>query len=294
VVEGDFDRIVDGIRTMRVRGAAAIAVAAADAMVSASVEGMNLDDARRTLLATRPSAVSLHNAVNFVFERTAGSDGPVPDRARKAADEFKAITERARDGVVRNAQPLIFDYRRYMTHCNSTAVVDSLRAAHKAGKRFEVFATETRPWGQGLITVTLLAEAGIDVTLIVDSAARHILTTEDISAVLLGADTVTVSGSLVNKIGTSGIAAAARSMDIPVYVLAESFKFAPPSHRPSIEERPTDEVLPEEIPGVRVKNPVFDVTPAEHITGIVTENGVIDPGLAREVMTGSEVFHGLD
>jgi len=283
MANGDFDATVEGIRTMRIRGATAIANAAADAMAQAAVEGRNLEEARRALLATRPSAVSLANAVNYVVDGSASGDGPLADRVRGSADGFREYTVRAREGVVRHAMSLLVDYRRYMTHCNSTAVVDTFREAHRSGKRFEVFATETRPWGQGHLTVTSLAEAGIDVTLIVDSAAGHILSTEDISAVLLGADTVTANGSLVNKVGTSSIAAAAHANEVPVYVLAETFKFAPTSMRPVIEERPAGEVLPEPIPGVRVRNPVFDVTPPGHITGIVTENGMIAPNLAREV-----------
>ena len=283
MANGDFDATVDGIRTMRIRGAAAIANAAADAMAQAAVEGRNLEDARRALLATRPSAVSLANAVNYVFECSESGEGPVADRVRRSAEDFKEYSARAREGVIANARSLVVDYRRYLTHCNSSAVVDTFREAHRSGRRFEVFATETRPWGQGHITVSSLAEAGIDVTLIVDSAAGYILSSEDVSAVLFGADTINVNGSLVNKIGTSGIAAAAHALEIPVYVLAETFKFAPTSIRPSIEERSSAEVLPEPIPGVRVKNPVFDVTPPGHITGIVTENGMIAPNLAREV-----------
>ncbi|MCI0497699.1 MAG: S-methyl-5-thioribose-1-phosphate isomerase [Thermoplasmata archaeon] len=285
MLEGEFEDTVDAIRTMRIRGAGAIARAAARAMAAAVREGRDIEAARRTLLNTRPSAVSLRNAVEFMYQRATAA-GEDPDAVDSAAAEFEAYAAEARAGVVRHGSRLMVDFGRYLTHCNSSAVIDTLVAARRSGRRFEVFATETRPWGQGHLTVQALASAGIETTLIVDSAARHIIATEDIHAVLLGADTVTMAGSLINKVGTASVASAARDHGVPVYVFTETYKFSPAAmgrNPVPIEERPAEEVLPCPIPGVKVRNPVFDVTPPEMVKGIVTEGGIITPSQARAI-----------
>lgn len=136
--------------------------------------------------------------------------------------------------------------------------------ASKQGKDIRVYATESRPWGQGYLTVAALAEAGVDTTLIIDSAVHSVM--KDVDRVFVGADTVTSSGDLVNKIGTSQIALCAREARTEFNVCAESFKFSPKTLRGEnvvIEERDASEItggrdLPD---GVKVFNPVFDLTP---------------------------------
>jgi ribose 1,5-bisphosphate isomerase len=144
-----------------------------------------------------------------------------------------------------------------------------------------VYATETRPWRQGLITSRELAEAGVDVTLIVDSAVRSVMGKVD--RVFVGADTVASDGSLYNKVGTSAIALAANEFGKEFSVCAETYKFSPLTllgEPVAIEEREKEEVAKDgEIhPSVKVFNPVFDRTPAKYISGYVTENGIIPPG----------------
>jgi len=157
--------------------------------------------------------------------------------------------------------------------------------AHRSGKEIEVFATEVRPRNQGLITIQTLNDAGIKTNFIVDSAVRSFI--HDIDLVVVGADAVTVNGAVVNKIGTSQVAHTAVEARVNVLVAAETYKFAPKTvvgDLITIEERPSSEVLPDEIaktlPHVRVRNPAFDVTPAEFIDLIITEQGVIPPQMA--------------
>ena len=126
-------------------------------------------------------------------------------------------------------------------------------------------------------------------TLIVDSAVKYHI--DRIDLVLVGADTITSEGNLINKIGTSQIALTAYDAGVPFYVCAETYKFSPESELGSkgkiiIEERPPTEVVkdPGAFPGVKIANPVFDITPAKHIKGIITENGIIKPGDAKKII----------
>ena len=161
--------------------------------------------------------------------------------------------------------------------------------ANRSGKEIEVFATEVRPRNQGHITIRTLNDAGIKTNFIVDSAVRSFI--NDIDLVIVGADAVTVNGAVVNKIGTSQVAHSAHEARVNVLVAAETYKFAPRTilgELISIEERPADEVLPDAVartlPHVTVRNPAFDITPAEYIDLIVTEAGAIPPQMAYVII----------
>ncbi len=176
-----------------------------------------------------------------------------------------------------------------LTHCNSEAALACILTAKKEGRRFSVIATEVRPGNQGLLTIKTLGGAGIRTEYIVDSAVRFFMNKVDL--VIVGADAVVVNGAVVNKIGTSQIALAAREARTPFIVAAETYKFAPRTlvgELIEIEERSPLEVLPYEIakdlPSVTVRNPVFDVTPSEYIDLIVTEEGAIPPAMAYVII----------
>ncbi len=183
---------------------------------------------------------------------------------------------------------------KILTHCNSKAALSVITTAHDQGKDIEVYATESRPWRQGLLTIRDLSDAGVPTTMIVDSAVRWIM--KDMDMVLVGADTICSNGALINKIGTSQVALAAHESRVPFMVCAETYKFSPRTvigELVEIEERGVSEVLKDaELPkGVNVRNPVFDATPAEYIDSIVTEIGVISPYAAYEVIVRE---NGLD
>jgi ribose 1,5-bisphosphate isomerase len=188
-----------------------------------------------------------------------------------------------------------------LTHCNSEAALGCILEAHRSGKEIEVFATEVRPRNQGYITIRTLNDAGIKTNFIVDSAVRSFIS--DVDLVIVGADAVTVNGAVINKIGTSQVAHTAHEARVNVLVAAETYKFAPRTifgELIQIEERDGDEVLAEEIartlPFVTVRNPAFDVTPAEYIDLIVTEAGALPPQMAYIIIRehlgwGIEEFH---
>ena len=290
------EETAEKIRTMEIRGAGRIARAAVDALEAhaGTLRPATLDefrtgmqDAADRLIATRPTAVSLPNAVRRVM-RTLEPERPLAEAREAFHDEVQAFVTSSLGAVDRIAE---FGSRRIrdgdvvMTHCNSDAALACILAAHHEGKAIEVYATEVRPRNQGLLTLRQLNDAGIPTQYIVDSAVRSFI--NDVDLVVVGADAITVTGAVVNKIGTAPIALAAHEARTNFIVAAETYKFAPLTTLGAlvpIEEREPGEVLPDSIaatlPHVRVRNPAFDVTPAEYVDLIITEQGAIPPSMA--------------
>lgn len=286
------------IQSMEVRGAAEIARQAAQALGEEAeaypghdVEGLMaaLLRSKGTLIASRPTAVSLSNGVQFVFKDTTSIvDGE--ELRRKVMENAQTFIRRSRDAlrsIGHIGAHRIEDGARVMTHCNSKAAISVITTAHAQGKRVEAYATESRPWRQGILTANDLAKAGVPTTLIVDSAVRHVM--KDIDAVFVGADTIASNGAVINKIGTSQLALAAHEARVPFYVCAETFKFSPRTihgELVKIEERDASEIVrPGELPSsVKIFNPVFDATPPEYIDSIITEIGVVPPYAAYEII----------
>jgi ribose 1,5-bisphosphate isomerase len=285
------------IKKMEIRGAGRIARAAVAALMeyAGTISPPDLvtfrtemQEAANLLVCTRPTAVSLPNAIHRVM-RSLQEDFPTVTMARNqfmlACRDFMISSETAveRSGAIGARH--IRDGDILLTHCNSEAALACIMTAHRKGTTFEVYATEVRPGNQGLLTIKALNDAGITTNYIVDSAVRSVM--REIDLVIVGADAVAVNGAVVNKIGTSQIALAAHESRTNMVVAAESYKFAPRTilgEYVRIEERDPFEVLPPEqamtLPHVRVRNPVFDVTPPEYIDLIVTEKGAIPPQMA--------------
>ena len=292
--------IGEGIREMKIRGAGRIARAAAEALkIFAQEYGGNGDEFRREiekvgnyLLSTRPTAVSLKNAIYYVLNRMHGENlDELRESVIRSADEFIKLSLEAVEKIGKFGAERIRDGSTILTHCNSSAALATIIQAHRDGKNIKVFNTETRPWLQGHITARTLANEGIDVTMIVDSAVRYFM--RDIDIVIVGADTIASNGAVINKIGTSQIALIAHEARVPFIVAAETYKFSPETvigKLVEIEERPASEIAnPDDFPGVKFRNPVFDATPPEYIDAIITERGVISPYLAYQII--KEVMH---
>jgi len=297
--------IAEAIKVMKIRGAGRIARAAAEALKIAAEEYVGpvesqafldyMEKIGSYLKSTRPTAVSLPNAVGFVLLRLRrGFEAglPVP-KLRKvvidAAETFIRNSRLAVEIIGRIGSKRIRDGEVILTHCNSSAAVSVILHAHREGKRIKVYATETRPRFQGYITYKILKKAGVKVTLIPDSAIRFFM--KDIDKVVVGADTVTANGAVVNKIGTSLIALAAHEARVRVFVAAETYKFSPMTvlgELVEIEERSPLEVVSKEYldtnPAITIRNPAFDVTPPEYIDAIITEKGLIPPKAAILVL----------
>jgi methylthioribose-1-phosphate isomerase len=271
--------VAKAIRDMIVRGAPAIGCAAAFGVVL----DQGSEKSFQILAASRPTAVNLF----WALERM----GKAKDLKAEAEAIF-AEDLAGNHAMGKLGAELIPHQARVMTHCNAGALATAgygtalgvLRAAHEAGKRISVLANETRPYMQGArLTAWEMVQENIPCTLITDNMAGHLISRGEVDLVIVGADRIAANGDVANKIGTYTLAVLARRHDIPFYVAAPLSTFDPAipdgSHIP-IEERPEAEVTghrgmrwaPQ---GVKVRNPAFDVTPAELITGLVTERAVV-------------------
>jgi len=289
--------ILEGIRDMSIRGAAEIGRKAslavrlfAEKEIGPDVDAYlsKLQRFAKDLLSTRPTAVTLWSGVTFTLRGTekAGDSKEVLGMIQKNSERFIDASLRAVVTIAEIGAKKVPLDATILTHCNSSAAVATIIKAHELGKVKMVYATESRPKLQGHITVRQLAEKKVPVTMIVDSAVRHHMSLVDI--VIVGADTVASDGSVINKIGTSQIALVAHERGVPFLVCAETIKFSPQTLRGepvTIEERDPAEVIDlKKFPGVKVSNPVFDVTPAKYIDAIVTEVGVIPAKAAYEII----------
>ncbi|MEM2934242.1 MAG: ribose 1,5-bisphosphate isomerase [Methanocellales archaeon] len=286
------------IKSMEIRGASVIARTAAEALAqralslkTASFEEFNeeMKKAARILIQTRPTAVSLPNAVRFVMNYKSRTVEEARREIVSNAAQFIERSEKAVERIGEIGAQRLRDGDVIMTHCNSTAALAIIITAFKQGKHIEVIATESRPRWQGHLTAKQLNEAGIPTTLIVDSAVRYFM--KEVDLVCVGADAIGVNGAVINKIGTSQLALAAHEARVSVIVAAETYKFSPRTvlgELVEIEERPSEEVLDlgilASLRNVKVRNPAFDVTPKEYVDLIVTEVGVFPPELAYLVI----------
>ena len=261
--------------------------------------GENLRTYGEYLKSSRPTAVNLAWAVDRVTARVQPYFGQrdAGELLRMLLDEALAIQDEDRRmcrTIGRIGASLVADGVGILTHCNAGGLATAeygtalavMYSAAEAGRRFQVFADETRPLLQGArLTAWELRQAGIDVTLICDSMAGQVMREGKVQLVIVGADRIARNGDTANKIGTYSVAILAKAHGIPFYVAAPSSTFdlrlASGSEIP-IEERDPREIThsfgqPTAPEGVRVYNPAFDVTPAELIAGIVTEKGLIQP-----------------
>jgi ribose 1,5-bisphosphate isomerase len=286
------ETVAEEIETMETRGAATIADAAASALATQARESdartpaafrAEMRAAAQHLLDTRPTAVSLPNALRYVLQRMDGDSVPaLRQSVERASSAFCEQMDRAQDDLGEIGANRLRDGDRVMTHCHSTDAVACIAAAVEQGKELTAVVKETRPRRQGQITARELRDLGVPVTLIVDSAAHRYLS--DVDHVLVGADAIAADGSVVNKIGTAGLAVNARDRGTPVMVAAQTIKLHPDTmtgHTVDIEMRDESEVIDPgeraEIGEISVENPAFDVTPPRHVDAIVTERGQFPP-----------------
>ena len=301
--------VADAITDMIIRGAPAIGVAAAYGLALGARSLAHHDDHAAFLAAfdalathmnaARPTAVNLAWAVHRMRAVAAIPDGPMARVAALDAEAQRIFDEDLRQNhqIGEHGAALIPSSRadgspfRILTHCNAGSLATAgwgtalgvIRTAHAQGKRLAVFADETRPYLQGarLTAWELLAE-GIDVTLLPDVAAGHLIARGEIDFAIVGADRIAKNGDTANKIGTYTVAVLCARHGVPFYVAAPTTTLdlatADGAGIP-IEERPAKEVLevfgqPIAPIGMKVRNPSFDVTPAALIAGIITERGV--------------------
>ena len=307
-----YEDAVEAIREMRVRGAPAIGVTAAYAMAMAArdlADGKEtefqalLEEAAARIRAARPTAVNLGWAVDRMLAVSASGGAPeeIAGRLLTEAEEIQQEDEAINRRMGEFGKDLMPNGGSVLTHCNTGALATSgfgtalgvIRAGWEAGKRFEVFNTETRPWLQGArLTSWEFQKLGIPATLLADSAAGMLMRQGRIGCVITGADRIAANGDTANKIGTYSLAVLAHENGVPFYVAAPTSTIdlsLPDGDGIEIEERAPEEVTrfggvhtaPE---GVAAVNPAFDVTPHRYISAIVTEASVASTPYAESLL----------
>ncbi|HUK27294.1 MAG TPA: S-methyl-5-thioribose-1-phosphate isomerase [Candidatus Acidoferrales bacterium] len=300
MVHRDILKVVDDIRIRQMRGGTVVTHAALNALRSAAVKTNatsskeflgELAENVKYLMKIRAASIPLSNSLRIVSldVKQAASRGAYVKELQnvlsKSATQFDTKLEESIREIAEIGARRIKVGDVVMTHSYSSSVIAILKRAHQQRKRLKIFVTETRPELEGRDVARELAAEGIDVTLIIDSAASHFI--EDSDKVLIGAEAVAANGAIVNKIGTATIASVAQRARVRVYAAASTYKFSPETmlgELIDIEERDPSNVLGQsklkKMPHFSVRNPAFDVTSPQDIDLIITERGVIPPQAA--------------
>jgi methylthioribose-1-phosphate isomerase len=291
------EEVADAIRTLAVRGAPAIGIAAAYGLFLAARQGReNLERAAEILIVARPTAVNLAWAVNRVMKTVDAKQGE--DLAGIVEREAGSIWQEeisANESMAKFGSGLFAKEKKFsvLTHCNAGSLatggigtaIGIIRALHENGNLNMVYMDETRPLLQGSrITAYEMKKDDIPCTLITDSMAGWLMKLGRVDAVIVGADRIAKNLDAANKVGSYGLSVLARAHGIPFYIAAPRSTFDENTFTGEeipIEERSAEEILffqgKQTAPSVNVFNPAFDVVPHENITAIITENGVIQP-----------------
>jgi len=282
----DFERIVRGIKAVKIQGAESVAMASVRALAcrfssskakSCRILLCELDNSKRELFATRPTEPFMRNALDYI---TNSLDPREKDVAKikkafsRARAEALAHMEKAQDAIAEEAAKKIRNGMIIFTHCHSSTVMPILKKAKHQGKRFEIYNTEARPLFQGRLTSKELARAGIKVTHFVDAAASVALAKCDVA--FIGFDALTSDG-VYNKIGSGMFAEIARNHRVPLYVCGDAWKYDADNLQgkgEGVECRSAKEVWPAAPRGIKVANPCFELIRPELISGVISELGI--------------------
>jgi eIF-2B alpha/beta/delta-like uncharacterized protein len=260
---GEFNKIVRDIKNIKIQGAKNIAKKAFYAYSLIPTKS-----SKKKLLASRPTEPMMENVLNL-------AEKDLDRNKEKILNHFKESQEE----INKFALKLIKKGDVIFTHCHSTNVSGALIYAKKKGKKFEVYNTETRPLFQGRKTAKELQKAGIKVTMFVDSALGVALSkeqgTKKVDKIFLGADALLKKG-IINKIGSEVICQIAKNEKIPIYIIADSWKFT--KSKVPIEQRKLNEVWNKAPKNIKIKNPAFEFVPRKYLAGIITEFGLMKYG----------------
>jgi translation initiation factor 2B subunit (eIF-2B alpha/beta/delta family) len=251
-----FNQIVSNIKKVKIQGATNIAK---NALYAYSL--IPTQKSKKKLLSARPTEPMLEKVLDMV--------------GKKSSKEILKHFKNTQDKINKSISKLIKNNDVIFTHCHSTSVVNALIHAKKQKKKFEVYNTETRPIYQGRKTAKELKKAKIKVTMFVDSALGVALLkeqgTKKTDKIFLGADALTKKG-IINKIGSNIVAQIAQKNKIPIYIVADSWKFT--SKKLKLEQRSSKEIW-KKILGIKIQNPAFEFIPKKHIRAIISEFGVL-------------------
>jgi ribose 1,5-bisphosphate isomerase len=286
------------IKNLDVQGARNVAIVAIKSIKESAKKSkakskksflQELTEAKLVLFNSRSTEPLMRNAIRYIIKSVESSNKThVQDLVTvisQDTNDFLEQLEISKEKIAKIGSKRISNNSIVLTHCHSSTVTNMLRKAKLDGRDFRIICTESRPVFQGRITAKEMLNSDIDTTLIVDSAVRLFMNKVDL--VVVGADAITSEGNVINKIGTSMIALAAKEARTPFYVVSDLLKFDPATvlgDYESIEQRNTEEVWENPPDGLVIKNPAFDITRREFIHGIICEEGVVSPDSVNEVL----------
>jgi len=287
----NIQETAEKIKALEIQGATNIAVEAVKALGKElrgqewSTSGQvyqTLKTSMELLIGSRATEPMMRNGLKYIdsriHEATWSNEMGFRKLVQDAENHILEVFTEAKTKMIEVGAKRIENGDTVLTHCHSSGVTGTIIKAHEQGKDFKVIQTETRPRYQGRITARELVEAGVDTTMIVDSAARHYM--KEIDFVLVGADALTSEGNVINKIGTSQVALSAWEARVPFYVVSTLLKFDPVTIHgayETIEERKTEEIWSDPPTGLKIRNPAFDITRRDYVHGLITEEGIISP-----------------
>lgn len=286
-----FESIARDIKSLKIQGASKVEAGALKAfsLFLEESKDSSLDSFKEeikekiiTLAKLRPTEPKVRKFSRTVLHKTFSSKAKNPKalkkELRKYLEEYWKIKEEHREKIVSYGAKRVPDKGTIFTYCHSNTVEAILKRALEEGKKIKAICCETRPLFQGRITATNLSKLGIPVTLIVDGAANSFIRKADM--LITGADAILGDGGLVNKVGTSQVSMAAREYKVSHYVACSTLKFDAitiAGMEEPIEERDPKEIWDKKPKGVTIRNPAFDITPAEYIKEYITEKGLLAP-----------------
>lgn len=293
----NLEEFKEKIRDMKFQGAVSVAEHAAEFLVDWSKKKefnskeevlKEINRLKKELTDVRPTEPAMRDTFRYVSHHIKNSDSEDYSELRKVIKRSsKQIEQKMKGAMGRVAvygSHMINNGDTILTHCHSHTVELMFKRALKDDKDFKVINTETRPLYQGRKTSKRLLDKGIDTTMIVDSAVGSYI--DQVDFVVVGADAVTSSGYVINKIGTSQIAMMASEHNIPFYVATETYKFDPATlegKEEEIEYRKAQEVWKDAPESLKIENPAFDVTPRKYIKSLITEKGIYPPEEIAEI-----------
>jgi ribose 1,5-bisphosphate isomerase len=280
--------ILSGIADIKIQGAENIAKTAIS-LIRDKVFKLKYDELlalKQKLISLRPTEPCLRNSLKYIF-----SGDLEPKAIKTRCDIVLTHFTISMSKIAEIGSKKISNDMLVYTHCHSSTVINILKKARKDGKRFRVNCTETRPLFQGRLTAKELVNACVPTTLFIDSAIRLALKKADIC--LIGADSITTEGYVINKIGSEAIAATCKEFGIPVYSCTNSWKFDSESiygHEEAIEQRPLKEIWDHAPKGLNISNAAFEKIAPELITGLITEVGIFKPSVFVEELKNTATW----
>jgi ribose 1,5-bisphosphate isomerase len=288
----------DKIRQLKIQGARNVAIAAIKAVEESARKSdakqkdvflKELLELKSILFVSRATEPLMRNAIRYIIQAvefsTKTNIKELIDLVSQVTEQFLDRFQWSKEKIASIGSKRISKNSRVLTHCHSSTVTSILQKAKLDGKKFEVVCTESRPVFQGRLTAKELLDSGIKTTMIVDSAVRHFM--NEVDFVVVGADAITSEGNVINKIGTSMVALAAKEARTPFYIATELLKFDSVTvfgDYEKIEERTPKEIWNTPPPGLIMRNPAFDVTRRDFIHGIICEEGIIPPHSIGELI----------